>query len=70
MNQKFLRLIDKIFGSTLRNFYEVPSMERSFQNMRKLGFTPQFIIDIGAFNGKWTYMALAVFPEASILMQW
>ena len=36
--------------------------------MRKLGFDPQFIIDIGAYNGEWTCIARAVFPEASILI--
>lgn len=43
-------------------------MEASFRNLRKLGFDPQFIIDIGAFQGEWTAMAREEFPAAFILM--
>lgn len=68
MKHKILRLIDKLFGDMLRQHYEVPSMEQSFRNLRKLGFRPRFIIDIGAFDGGWATMARTEFPEASILM--
>lgn len=68
MKHKLLRLLDKLFGNALRQYYEVPSMEWSFRNMRKLGFDPKFIVDIGAFNGGWTAMARAEFPDATILM--
>lgn len=68
MRNKVLRVIDKLFGDALRRHYEVPSMESSFRNLRKLGFAPQFIVDIGAFNGEWAALARGEFPEASVLM--
>jgi len=68
MKKKFIRLIDKLLGPAIRNHYDAPSMEWSFRNMRRLGFDPKFIVDVGAFNGEWTAMALAEFPEAIVLM--
>ena len=68
MKHKLLRLIDKLVGPALRNHYDAPSMEWSFRNLRRLGFDPRFIVDIGAYNGEWTAMARAEFPEASFLM--
>ncbi len=68
MKSKLLRLIDKLIGPALRNHYQAPSMEWSLGNMRKLGFNPRFIVDIGAFQGEWTAMAKTEFPHASVLM--
>lgn len=48
--------------------FQVPSMEWSLRNMRRLGFDPPGIVDIGAYEGEWTSMARSVFPEASFLM--
>jgi len=67
MKRKLIRLLDKLVGPTLRNHYQAPSMEWSFRNMRRLGFHPQFIVDIGAFEGEWTAIARKAFPEASVL---
>jgi FkbM family methyltransferase len=43
-------------------------MDWSLANMRRLGFRPSRIVDIGAYKGEWAEMAGAVFPEASVLM--
>lgn len=36
--------------------------------MRRLGFAPAFILDIGAYKGEWSVLVRQVFPEAEILM--
>lgn len=36
--------------------------------MKKLGFNPSSICDIGASNGKWTLKCLKVFPEAKYFL--
>lgn len=36
--------------------------------MRRLGFAPAFILDIGAYKGEWAAMARQIFPEAEIMM--
>lgn len=52
----------------LTRYFQAPSMELSFRNMRRLGFRPSTIIDIGAHIGEWSLLANTIFPEASILM--
>ena len=47
---------------------EVPTNIWSLGNMRRLGFEPKMIIDIGAFKGEWSTMTRKVFPDAEILM--
>lgn len=44
------------------------SMPASIRNMRKNGFHPATIIDIGAYHGDWSRMARSIFPEAAIYM--
>lgn len=46
----------------------VPSLHWSLVNLRKTGFNPAVIIDIGAYEGYWTLDAMEVFPGARILM--
>ncbi len=48
--------------------FEVPSMDWSLGNMRRLGFRPARVVDIGAYKGEWTVMTRAIFPEAAFLM--
>jgi FkbM family methyltransferase len=48
--------------------FEVPTMEQSLANMRRLGFRPARIVDIGAYKGEWTVLTRGIFPEAAFLM--
>src|SRR5947207_559978 len=50
------------------DYFQIPSMEWSFRNLRRLGFDPHTIVDIGAYKGEWTLMTRQIFPEASFLM--
>ena len=43
-------------------------MERSLGNMRRLGFRPAGVVDIGAYLGEWTVTARNIFPEAAYFM--
>lgn len=45
-----------------------PSLHWSLQNLKRKGFNPTVIMDIGAYEGHWTADALEVFPNARILM--
>jgi|SRR5579871_3585464 len=47
---------------------QAPSMELSLKNMRRLGFKPATIIDVGAHVGEWSLEVHEIFPQASILM--
>jgi FkbM family methyltransferase len=56
------------FKEDLTRYFQAPSMELSLKNMRRLGFSPTTIIDIGAHIGEWSCLANNIFPAASILM--
>lgn len=45
-----------------------PTMFGSLANMKRNGFTPQAILDIGAYGGEWTKEAAQLFPVAQLLM--
>jgi FkbM family methyltransferase len=36
--------------------------------MRRLGFAPNFIVDIGAYKGEWSTLVRPIFPTAEIMM--
>lgn len=46
----------------------VPSLHWSLLNLKRKGFNPSVIIDVGAYEGFWTIDVLEVFPSAKILM--
>ena len=46
----------------------VPSLHWSLQNLKKKGFQPAVVLDIGAYEGYWTLDLLEVFPLARVLM--
>lgn len=62
------RLIPEGFKKSLRNQLGTPSQEKSLYNLKRLGFIPQFIIDIGAYEGHWSIDIHKIFPEANIMM--
>lgn len=65
------RVKDRIFGALGEEFkYRrgVISMEASIGNMRRNGFYPASIIDVGAFRGDWSRMARGIYPDAVIHM--
>jgi FkbM family methyltransferase len=61
------RLKDAAKKEIARRF-QLPSMQWSLENMRRLGFRPTSVIDIGAYQGEWTVMARKIYPEAAFLM--
>lgn len=40
------------------------SLDRCFSALKRLGFAPKRIIDVGANHGNWTRVALDIFPDA------
>jgi len=52
----------------LREKLGVPSQEVSFKNIRGLGFSPKFCLDIGAYEGLWTQEFKHVFPDCAVMM--
>lgn len=51
--------------------YEIghaPDMEFGLRAVAKRGLAPKTIIDVGAFEGNWSRMARAIWPESHIIM--
>lgn len=46
----------------------VPSLHWSLQNLKRKGFIPKAVVDVGAYEGFWTEDFLEVFPGTKILM--
>jgi FkbM family methyltransferase len=46
----------------------VPNMEASLLHMKRNGFCPKTVIDVGAYTGTWTRMCRGLFPDARVLM--
>lgn len=56
------------FGADLISSDKYPNMALSLRNLARLGFQPRFTVDVGAYEGEWTKLCRAAFPDTSILM--
>lgn len=62
------RLIPNQQIKYLKNKLGVLNEESSLLKLKKLGFDPQHILDIGAYEGHWASEIATIFPKAHILM--
>jgi FkbM family methyltransferase len=64
--------LKKIFPSTfkrgIKEHLGVPSLHWSLMNIQRLGYTPKFAVDIGAYEGEWAISFTEVFPAVKVLM--
>ncbi|RZK12993.1 MAG: FkbM family methyltransferase [Flavobacterium sp.] len=69
MNGKLLKsLIPSKYKRAIKEHLGVPSLHWSLQNLKKKGFKPDFVVDIGAYEGLWTLALFEIFPQAKVLM--
>jgi FkbM family methyltransferase len=54
-------MFDKV-KQKIKERLHVPSQPLSFKNIKKCGFDPKVIFDIGAYEGKWTEEVMEIFP--------
>jgi len=62
------KLIPDKAKKLLREKLGVPSQEVSLSNIRRLGFSPKFCLDIGAYEGYWTSDFKQLFPDCAVMM--
>ncbi|MES2307862.1 MAG: FkbM family methyltransferase [Verrucomicrobiota bacterium] len=55
-------------GFAFRNYPEFSWLDHSLLALKKLGFAPRMIVDVGAYEGNWTKMVYEIYPEAQFLM--
>lgn len=69
---KLLKLVKNLFPQTLKRDIKdhlgVPSLSWSLKNLKRAGYNPKVVYDIGAYEGYWTLDFLEVFPGANIYM--
>lgn len=62
----FLNLLPKEWKNALGIYLGAPHINWSLRQLRRFGFKPEHVLDVGAFRGEWARMCLGVFPEAHI----
>jgi FkbM family methyltransferase len=60
-------LVPRSLKDRLIRHYSIPDVDWSLRNARSNGFSPDTIIDVGAYKGEWTRMAHRIYPDAEIL---
>jgi len=69
LHNDLFRLSSARVNDDLRHYYASGiSMWWSLENLRRCGFRPASVIDVGAFIGEWTRRTRAIWPEAKYLM--
>lgn len=64
----FKALFPTSLKSKVKDHLGVPSLSWTLINLKKIGYEPQLVLDIGAYEGYWTKDFLSIFPTANILM--
>lgn len=62
------KLVPADFKKRIKSRLGTPSQEDSLERLKRLGFDPEFCIDIGAYEGTWTDEFKRIFPGCAILM--
>ncbi len=68
MKKLIKKLLPANFKEDIKDQLGVPSLSWTLKNLKKVGYTPKVIYDIGAYEGYWTKDFLAVFPEPKVFM--
>lgn len=63
-----LRTARQLVPANYNMQHGLPSMAWSVGNLKKLGYHPSTIIDVGAYQGNWTKEMQPIFPEANFLL--
>src|SRR5262245_27638450 len=61
-------VVPQSWKEELKTACGAPSVESILQRMKRNGFSPSTIIDVGAYVGDWTVSVKRIFPSARVLM--
>ena len=68
LKNKANRASSIIFGLNNLNSLPFYDMYHHISNLKKLGFNPDLVVDVGALFGQWTENVISIFPEAMFIM--
>lgn len=63
----FLNLLPKEWKKALGIHLGAPHVYWSLNQLRRFGFIPNQVLDVGAFQGEWAKACLKVYPQARIM---
>lgn len=63
-----ISLAPEAFSGFAYRLANAPDPEQGLRAIAARGFTPGFIVDVGAYEGNWTTMVKAIWPAARVLM--
>ena len=58
----------RFLATTFKHQFPIKNMFQHINLIKDMGFTPSFIIDVGAYIGDWTKDVIKIFPESKFLM--
>lgn len=65
---KFFNSLPINIKAKVKHYFNIPMMEWSLLNLKNNGFSPENVLDIGAYVGDWTKMIKQIFPACNVLM--
>lgn len=68
MIQQAKALLPEGLKCQLKTLLGVPNVESSLVLMKRNGFSPKVVLDVGAYRGDWTRICKRIFPAARVLM--
>ncbi len=63
-----LALLPRRAQRAVSRLFRHSDMEWSLAQLREKGFSPALVVDVGAYEGRWTEMIKRVFPTTRVLM--
>jgi FkbM family methyltransferase len=66
--RKTSSLVPVHLKDSLKAALSLLSMESSLTRMKRNGFEPHVVIDVGAYSGDWTRLCKELFPSAAVLL--
>ena len=68
LKKQLYKIFLKFFSYELYEYGLNDSMFQSIRTLKRRGFSPKTIIDVGAYTGEWTSRVIKYFPEAKFIM--
>lgn len=62
------KFIPTKYVQKLKDDLGVPSQRKSLESLKRLGFSPEYVLDIGAYEGNWAVEFNQIFPTSKIMM--
>lgn len=73
MQQTAKRVLSPLLPDSWKRYikaelFQVPDIEASLRRMKRVGFVPRTVIDVGAYVGGWTRSFKQIFPDSRVMM--